>query len=525
MKKHFILAAAVLLSSMLFAKTIDTKISGLDFTKQMGFGWNLGNTLDATGGTDLNSERSWGQPFTTKEMIDGIAASGIKTIRIPVAWHNHIVNKKNAYIDPAWMARVKQIVDWAIDDGLYVILNTHHDNADKPETALKASDGYYPDKASLKESEKFLYNVWNDISRTFNNDYDEHLIFETLNEPRPKATSHEWNYRAGCSVCKEAIECINDFNQLIVNTIRASGGNNAYRFIAVPSVACSLDSLLSDDFVLPEDSAGRIIAAVHLYTPYSFAMDPNPSLTKFTDSYRKNLSETFNKLNKKFISNGIPVYIGEMGAVNKNNLSEREAWFRYFVSNAHALGIPAILWDNGNFDSSDNKFEEKYGFYCRMQAKWYFPSLIEIAVESAGTKAGSIPLYDATYEYGYNEDDAITILEDFDTKDWSNSTVIPKYYFDDLKEGSIIKIVTVPSAAKEKSYRVLSFRDTSWKDLPYFTGTVYGEGSIHECNVNPKADKSVYYWFLSAQDAAILKKQNVLVCGNNVKIQSLSIQF
>lgn len=114
--------------------------SATQTVKDMTIGWNLGNTLDAIGGSGLNSETSWGQPKTTKAMIDGLANSGIKTIRIPVSWSNHM-NKKNYTIDSAWMNRVKTIVDWAIEDGMYVILNDHHDNFGSPAKMTRAT-GY-----------------------------------------------------------------------------------------------------------------------------------------------------------------------------------------------------------------------------------------------------------------------------------------------------------------------------------------------------------------------------------------------
>ncbi len=116
-----------------------TEIKARDAVHEMKAGWNLGNTLDATGYTptgslgskaDLSSEISWSQPYTTKAMIDGLAASGIKTLRIPISWSRHIIDPDYT-IDPAWMSRVKEIVDWALEDGLYVIINIHHDNFDK----------------------------------------------------------------------------------------------------------------------------------------------------------------------------------------------------------------------------------------------------------------------------------------------------------------------------------------------------------------------------------------------------------
>lgn len=162
----------------------------IELVRDMKTGWNLGNTFDATaGGNSLSSEMSWGQPKTTKAMIDGLAASGIKTIRIPVSWSRHITDASYS-ISPAWMNRVKEVVDWAIEDGMYVVLNIHHDNYEK-NAKMPKSAGFYPTDENYEESAKFVCNTWAQISLAFNNGYDEHLIFEVLNEPRLCGTSEE----------------------------------------------------------------------------------------------------------------------------------------------------------------------------------------------------------------------------------------------------------------------------------------------------------------------------------------------
>lgn len=375
------------------AKEFSAK-SGIEIARDMGFGWNLGNTLDATGNglnAGLGTETVWGQPKTTKAMIDGLVRSGVKTIRIPVSWHNHIVNKENYEIDSSWMNRVKQIVDWAIDDGMYVVLNIHHDNATYAKTPMAAGSGFYPLKKDLTESEIYLTNVWAQISATFNNSYDEHLIFEVLNEPRLQGDKHEWWYDSNCSTCKEAMNCLNEYNQLIVDTIRKSGGNNAKRFIAIPSIDCSPDASLSPDFKMPKDPSNKLMAAVHMYTPYNFAM-ASPGDVTFTDNHKSDISGTLNRLYTKYVSKGIPVYVGEMGATDKNNLKDREAWMDYFVTAAMEKSIPCMLWDNGSvLPSGSSDYDEKYGYYNRRSQTWYYPTLVEIAVKAAGGTALELP--------------------------------------------------------------------------------------------------------------------------------------
>ena len=144
-----------------FSTVVDSKT----IIDELGFGWNLGNTFDAWNSSQnqgLSSETSWGNPETTQEMLDALVKKGFKAIRIPVTWHNHLIDKKYT-IDPNWMTRVKRVVDWSIRKGLYVILNTHHDNAEKRNTSLKYGQGYYPLLKDIEESEKFIYNVWAQI--------------------------------------------------------------------------------------------------------------------------------------------------------------------------------------------------------------------------------------------------------------------------------------------------------------------------------------------------------------------------
>ena len=349
-------------------------------------GWNLGNTLDATNAYDLSSETSWGQPTTQKAMIDGLAASGIKTIRIPVSWHNHIIDKKTYTIDPNWMKRVKTIVDWAIEDDLYVIINSHHDNHLKNEKLPKAG-GYYPSGENVAESQRFLYNVWGQIALAFNKGYDEHLIFETVNEPRPAGTECEWNYNAD-SRCFDATICLRKMNQTALDAIRASGGNNAKRFVMCPALAASISAAANSTFKLPTDSEeGRLLLSIHGYTPYSFAME-SPGDREFSQQHKDDLDWFFNSLKTNFIDKGCPVVIGEYGATNKNNLSDRVAWFTYYISSAKKLGIPCILWDNGVYqtrldENGNPDYSEGYGYYNRTQQSWYFPEITAAIVNAS----------------------------------------------------------------------------------------------------------------------------------------------
>lgn len=343
-------------------------------------GWNLGNTLDATGGSTLRSETSWGMPQTTKEMIEGLANSGIKTIRIPVSWAKHM-DRSTYTVNQEWMLRVKEIVDWAIDCDMYVIINTHHDNGFSPIT-LNQCTGYYPSSKHFEESERFLTNVWSQICLAFNNGYDEHLIFETMNEPRLAGTGHEWWFDGSAAECKDAADALNRLNQVVVDTIRASGGNNQKRFISVPGLQASPDSALNPAFVMPtDDEPGKLILSVHIYAPYPFAMQ-SPGETRYTVSHKANLAQYFKRLNVSFVQKGYPVIIGEYGATNKNNLEDRVAWVTDFITLSRQYGMTSCLWDNGIWELTSDDYNEHFGFYNRTEASWFFPEIHEAIINS-----------------------------------------------------------------------------------------------------------------------------------------------
>ena len=385
-----ILLLTTLLSSVFAEDKKSTETyDATQIVTMMKFGWNLGNTLDALGGSwkkGLNTQTAWGQPLTTKEMIDGLAKSGVKTIRIPVSWSEHVIDKYYT-IDPKWMARVKEIVTWAYENDMFIILNSHHDNFDQNKKIPAGKGVYYPSEENYEESKKFLTCLWKQISSHFI-EFDYHLIFETLNEPRPKGTSNEWWYDQNSPVCKKYMGTLNKLNQDIVNTIRASGGNNTHRVIMVPSLAASPDAALSKDFRIPTDTVeNRLAISVHMYTPYNFAM-ASPGDIKFTEAHQKELSTIFRKLYNKFVSAGTPVVIGEMGATNKNNLQDRINWFNFFITEARKNSIyTCCLWDNGVWeinekDPKDKIYSEHYGYYNRTKQTWYFPELIKTAIKA-----------------------------------------------------------------------------------------------------------------------------------------------
>jgi len=340
----------------------DAKKTSMDIVKDMGAGWNLGNSLDALG-TGLNSETAWGNPKTTKKMIDDICGAGIKTIRIPVSWGKHC--DENGNVDKDWMKRVKEVVDYAYDNGVYVILNSHHDNT------YYDIGGCVKSENTLNSSVKKMNKLWKQIANEFKN-YDEHLIFETLNEPRTEGSAKEWS--GGTA---EEREVVAKLNEEIVKTIRSTGGNNAYRQIMVPAYAATASTNILKQMKVPDDD--NIIVSVHAYSPYFFAMDANGS-NKFTDNDKKELDRFFKDLNSIFVSKGTLVVIGEFGATNKKNLDDRVAWAEYYVKGAKQYNIPCVLWDNNSGRQSGG---ECFGVYSRDRQEFTYPEIIEAIVKAA----------------------------------------------------------------------------------------------------------------------------------------------
>ena len=318
--------------------------------EDMGLGWNLGNSLDATGGSGLDTETSWSNPKTTQALIDKVKSLGFNTVRVPVSWGKH-VSGSNYTIDSAWLARVKEVVDYCYKNDMYVILNIHHDTKS---SASASGAGYYPRSSAYSSSEKFVTSVWSQAAEYFK-DYDYHLIFETLNEPRLIGSSYEWWFNKWSipSEVKDAIACINKLNQKAVDTIRATGSNNRSRLIMCPGYDASIDGATVSGFKLPTDISGnknRIAVSVHAYSPYNFAMNVGSGSTSaYTSSIKSELRDLFSTLKSNFRDKGIPVVIGEFGSTDKNNTAERVKWATDYTALAKKNNIPCVLWDNNAF--------------------------------------------------------------------------------------------------------------------------------------------------------------------------------
>lgn len=339
------------------ASTVNDEIRDIPSTelvKEIKIGWSLGNTLDSTGGSGVDSETSWGNIVTTKEMMTAVKDAGFNIVRIPTTWGIHM--DENNIVDEAWMDRVQEVVDYAYSQDMFVILNIHHEEWHDP---------YYETEA---ESTEKLKALWTQIGTRFAG-YDEKLIFEGLNEPRKRNTSLEWN-----GGDDEGHEVVNNFNAAFVETIRGLGGNNAKRHLMIPGYAASSTASALKAIKIPEGD-DKIIVSVHAYIPYAFALSDDLTARSFSpdDTSANDIIYLMDSLKTNFIDKGTPVIIGEFGARNKANEEIRGEWATFYVSQAKAIGVPCLWWDNGAFTGTG----ENFGILNRSSCTWEYPSVVE----------------------------------------------------------------------------------------------------------------------------------------------------
>ncbi len=307
--------------------------------KNMVLGWNVGNSLDGytegiVDGEPEDYETSWGNKVTSPLLIQAIKAQGFNAVRIPVTWLQN--TDENNKINEKWLERVKEVVDYVILEDMYCIINVHHDSGGGEEAWLRA------DPANYDEISARFADLWTQIAEYFA-DYDEHLLFEGFNEILD--VDSNWN---GSTAENYAV--VNDLNQLFVDTVRATGGNNSYRNIICNTYgASSADSQVSG-FVVPKDTVkNHLISEVHIYDPSDFCTGKR---SEWTEEDQNVLDTIFARLDEKIIkAQGTPVIVGEFGAQNGGNDQARAEYAAYFVSKAKEYGITAFWWDDGNIMS------------------------------------------------------------------------------------------------------------------------------------------------------------------------------
>ncbi len=331
--------AILILPMVAFAQALPSASQVAD---QIRIGWNIGNSLEAIGG-----ETAWGNPVVNQQLIDGVKAAGFNAVRIPASWDTH-ADQGTLQIDPAWMARVKEVVDYAYGQGMYVILNIHWDGGWLEEHPL------YSHQQAVNQKQRAY---WTQIANTFKN-YNERLLFAGTNEVHA-------DYGTPTT---EHITVQQSYLQTFVDAVRATGGNNASRTLVVQTYNTNIWHGL-DHFFLPSDTiANRLMVEVHHYDPYDYTLNPSGSClywgapypaqgacTWAQEAYHDDL---FTRVKAEWVDQGIPVIIGEYGVATRPNLNleSRQYYLEYVNRAAAGSGMKTFYWDNGVQPGQTNGF-------------------------------------------------------------------------------------------------------------------------------------------------------------------------
>ena len=311
---------------------------------EMGLGINLGNTLDAVGdwinpSNISNYETAWGSPIITKEMIEGYARAGYTSIRFPVSWSNMMIVNENYKIHPSLMDRVETILNWILDSGMIAIINVHHENE------------WVEKVPTDPEARKKFISVWKQICQRFEK-YGDHLLFEPMNEIGYGNIWTEW--MGGQAEKAKACGYVNELNQLFVDIVRESGGNNAKRHLLVEIYNTGPDYAYDPYTVIPTDPANRLALTVHYYAPALFAILGNGEDAGWgigvpswgTQKEFKELNDCMEALKTNCVDKGIPVIVGEYAANASGRTKEVVRLYCVSVTEAiYSRGMCPMLWD------------------------------------------------------------------------------------------------------------------------------------------------------------------------------------
>ncbi|MBN2618706.1 MAG: cellulase family glycosylhydrolase [Spirochaetales bacterium] len=342
---------------------------------EMTAGWNLGNTMDATGG-----ETGWGNPVTTKEMIVTIAEAGFNTLRLPVSWGQFTGEAPNYLISQEQVTRVREIVDYAIDNDMYVILNMHHEDHWLIPTTEKAD-------IVVKQYQK----MWEQIATAFN-DYNDKLLFEAMNEPRVVGSPNEW-----IGGDEESYPVINKLNKVFVETVRNTGGNNQYRALLVTPYGAN-GKKGAMNFEIPEGD--NLIISIHSYDPvrFTFYSESGEDLKNWDGKYNSEIDDLFETLYDEFVIKGYPVVLTEFGSTTKEyttpegvtgpNEEEILKWASYFIQRAKKSTVKTVWWDNGRIGMGDDFF----ALLDRKNNKIIKPKLVKGMIDAAKASPATLLL-------------------------------------------------------------------------------------------------------------------------------------
>ncbi|QYR24241.1 cellulase family glycosylhydrolase [Paenibacillus sp. sptzw28] len=327
-------------------------------------GWNLGNTFDAIGG----DETAWGNPRVTKEFIKEIKKQGFNSIRIPITWSGHMGGAPNYTVDPAWMDRVQQVVDWSLQEGLYVMINIHHDSWMWVNSMPTNHDAVLAQFTA----------VWTQVANRFK-DYSSKLMFESINEP----------FFDGVDDATQ-LTLLDELNTAFFNVVRETGGGNATRPLVLPSRVTNASQIYLDSLAntIAKLNDPNLIATIHFYGFWPFSVNI-AGYTKFEADTVKDIETTVDNAYNTFVSKGIPVIVGEYGLLGWDATSpdtpqdsvvpehgEMLKFIEYFTHYAQEKNLTLMLWDNG-------------GRFDRRTLQWNDPELYNMIMDSLKSRSST----------------------------------------------------------------------------------------------------------------------------------------
>ena len=385
--RHLTLALLILLG----CQVCEAQVTAKQWNKDV-VGWNLGNQFECSApGQDgesmaigmpdnaINAETAWGNPVVTKKTIKAIKEAGFNAIRIPIRWQCHITNPVAMSIDKAWIARIKEVVGWCLDNDLKVIINTHHD---------KWLEGR-PQYAYKEENNQKLALLWMNIASEFEK-YDERLAFAGTNEVHIR---NNWGKPQ-----QENLDVQNSYNQTFIDVVRATGGNNLKRHLIVQTYVCNPDfGLYNGDFIIPTDIEGNgnnyMSVEFHYYTPYDYC--GNCKYYFWGEAYKqygdipteneKTMTDFFDKVIAEWSDKGLGIVIGEWGVTDHTKGGQADVqhenatyYSRFFVNEARKRGFSTFVWDNNSFGNG----EEHFGIFDRergmkVKNEWILKGIME----------------------------------------------------------------------------------------------------------------------------------------------------
>ncbi len=492
------------------------------WTSSIKMGWNLGNTFECQSGWDdqklvwspmntTDAEGSWKNLKATKEMFQAVKNAGFDAVRIPINWGSHITNEADATIDPAWMNRVQQVVDWALALDLKVIINSHH------EYWLE----WHPTYANQKSANDKLAKIWTQIANRFKN-YNSNLAFEGINEVH---ANNQWN-----PPTDENTAVTNSYNQTFVNAVRATGGKNYYRNLIVQCYSGNPDYGLTG-LVVPTDKVEkRLSVEFHWYRPWDYAGENfkywywGKKYAKYGETGDNNedyVTSMFAKIKNAWYDKGLGVIMGEWGAARhyqqkhkKRQLENLQYHYSYIASEARKNNFATFVWDN-NYCGNGN---DQFGIFARnSNMKVAYPQAVNGIQEGSG-----VPVQ--KYE---DKIPGQVVWEGNELLNWGTGLQlnIPAAKFAKFKANSKMVISVEQVATAE--YDQMQLHDGSWAmAIPFMVdGQLADEGkySVREYKNTNNGSYDLVFTF-DPFTIAILKSKGLVMQGFGLYVSRVVLQ-